>query len=179
MTDRSCKAGLHFSQHNNYQNPLAYFFLSIKAPSFLFLFFPFPPSDREVYAPAYTVEPVDPTPRGEAGISEVICGQQTVKWGFGSTDVRTQYLLWVEQTWLRLHYWASWYYFKEGRLLLRGDMWIMNCKTMIWFNCGSNPGPSACEADVIAMHYTIEPVDDIPRREDFNREGGWFLGNKV
>jgi len=29
------------------------------------------------------------------------------------------------------------------------------------------------------MHYTIEPVDDIPRREDFNREGGWFLGNKV
>ena len=76
--------------------------------------------------------------------------QFTVKWCFGSTDVRTQYLLWVEQTWLRLHYWTRRYYSKEGRLLLWGDMWIMNCKTMIWFNCGSNPGPSACEADVIA-----------------------------
>ena len=43
MRNPSHEVGLHFSQYNNKQNPLAYLFLLLKPPSFSFLLFPFPP----------------------------------------------------------------------------------------------------------------------------------------
>jgi len=95
--------------------------------------------------------------------------QFILKWCFRWTSVRTQYFLRVEQTWFPLHYWTSWYHCKEGRLQWRGDMLTTKCKMMIWFKWGSGRGPSAwCSRR--DGHYTVEPVDTIPRREDSNRE---------